>query len=253
MLDDHGRRSFGEGVDEPPRSVGIEEVEVRQRHPAVLDDAIPPPPAARLAVPGPLLVRVLAVPQHLGPCERDVLGRRQRVVAVEVADDRRVVRGRVRERGARQGAPARQRYRAGRELGRERRVLRRVDHDQDRRMVLGRGAHHRGAADVELLHRLHVGHPGLGSRGLERVQVHGHQVDARQAVGAQLGVVFGGGRREERPVDGGMERLDAAAQDLGGAGDVRHRAGGEAGLYQRAVGTTGSDELESEVDERARE
>src|SRR5262249_3485059 len=75
VLDDGGGGAVAEVVHNSPRGGGIEEVEVRQRHAAVLDDAVPPARAADLPVPGALLVGVLAVPELVvGALEGEVDG-----------------------------------------------------------------------------------------------------------------------------------------------------------------------------------
>ena len=56
------------------------------------------------------------------------------------------------------------------------------DDDGDGVVVLGRGADHRRAADVDLLDRLLERDFGPADRGHERVEVAAHQVDLAQAV-----------------------------------------------------------------------
>ncbi len=59
-------------------------------------------------------------------------------------------------------------------------VAERVDHDRDARVVLRRGAHHRRAADVDLLDAL-VGARAGGDGLAERVEVDHHQLEGRDA------------------------------------------------------------------------
>ena len=55
-------------------------------------------------------------------------------------------------------------------------------HDADVRVVLGRRADQRRAADVDVLDDLLVGDAAARRRALERIEVHAHQVDRRDAV-----------------------------------------------------------------------
>ena len=103
----------------------------------------------------------------------------------------------------------------------QRRVVGGLDHDGDAVVVLGGGADHGGAADVDLLDAGgEVGAAGEG--GLERVEVDHHEVDRRRIrccsrVGDVVGVVAAG---EDAAVDGRVQGLDPAVQDLGRAGDL---------------------------------
>ncbi len=92
--------------------------------------------------------------------------------------------------------------------------------DRDRRVVLGRRAHHRGAADVDLLDALvgrGAGHHRLG----ERVEVRDHEVERRDPQLLELGDV----RRqpavgEDPGVHLRVQRLDPAVEALGEPGEV---------------------------------
>ena len=48
-------------------------------------------------------------------------------------------------------------------------------------MVLGGRAEHRGAADVDVLDRVLEGHAGPRDRHLERIEIHGHEIDRLDA------------------------------------------------------------------------
>ncbi|CAM5351684.1 hypothetical protein SFIMM107S_05882 [Streptomyces griseus] len=121
------------------------------------------------------------------------------------------------------------------------------------RVVLGGGADHRGAADVDLLDALVVG----GARGdglLERVEVHHDQVEG---LDAQLGELLAVGVQaevgEDAGVDAGVQRLDAAVQALGEAGELldlgdRHSGGGDL-----PGGGAGGDELDARLVQTAGE
>ena len=99
-------------------------------------------------------------------------------------------------------------------------------------VVLGGGAQHGRAADVDVLDRVGEGAAGLGDRFAERVEVdhqHVDAVDARRLDGVHvLGAVAA---RQQAAVDLRMQRLDAAVQDLGRTG-----VGGDLGDVQAGFG-----------------
>jgi hypothetical protein len=65
-------------------------------------------------------------------------------------------------------------------------------HDRQHELViLGGGAEHRGAADVDVLYRIVERHAGPGNGHLERVQVHGDEVDRHDAVLLHGGQMLG--------------------------------------------------------------
>ena len=105
-------------------------------------------------------------------------------------------------------------------------VAERVDDHRDARMVLGGRAHHRRPADVDLFHALVDA--GTGVHGLgERVQVDHHEFERRDAEFLERRDVLGLALIGQQPgVHVGVQRLDAAVEHLGEAGDVldrRHR------------------------------
>ena len=98
-------------------------------------------------------------------------------------------------------------------------IVVRVDHDADVRPVLGRGAHHRRAADVDVLDRVLERAAGLGDRRAERVEIDHDEIDRRDAVLAQRGRVLGQvAPREDARVHLGVQRLHAAVEHLRKAG-----------------------------------
>ena len=121
-------------------------------------------------------------------------------------------------------------------------------------MVLGGGADHRRAADVDVLDDLGVGGAALGGGALERVQVHAHQVDELDGVllgGAEVLVVVA--HREQPGVELGVQRLDPAVHDLGKAGEIGDRAHADPVLDQRPRGAAGGDDLDPQLGEAAGE
>ncbi len=103
--------------------------------------------------------------------------------------------------------------------------------------VLGGGAEHRRAADVDVLDQFGGGDAGLGGGLLEGVQIDDDHVDGLDGVGLDGGGVLGVGTNvEDAAVDLGMQRLDAAVEHLreaGEVGDVAHR---EAGFAEHSGG-----------------
>ena len=100
------------------------------------------------------------------------------------------------------------------QLGQHHAVVGGIDHDPDVVVVLGRGAHHGRAADVDEFDRRVRG---------ERVEVADHQVDEADAQLVEGVEVLGlGAVGEDAAVDDRVEGLDPAPEHLGGAGQVGH-------------------------------
>ena len=136
----------------------------------------------------------------------------------------------------------------------DRGVVDRVDHDQQRGVVLGRGADQGGTADVNVLDRLRDGDTGPGDGGLQRVQVDRHQVYRRQPLGGQLIHVFRLGTvGEDATEHPRMEGLQPATQDLGKAGQLADAACFHAGVLERLAAAAGGVDLETQLGQAARE
>ena len=90
--------------------------------------------------------------------------------------------------------------------------------------VLGGRAHEARPADVDLLDQRVERRVGVGRGPGERIQVHDHEIDHRDAV-LRGRVAIGGDRaaRQDAAVDHRVQRLDAAVHHLGEAGDVADR------------------------------
>ncbi len=122
------------------------------------------------------------------------------------------------------------------------RVVGRVHHHADARVVLGGRTQHRRATDVDVLDCVLVAAVGPGHGGFERIQVHHQQVDWRDAV-------FGHHVRinrlaaQQAAVHARVQGLDAAVHDLGKAGELGHIANAEPGLAQGAGGTAGGQQF----------
>ena len=135
----------------------------------------------------------------------------------------------------------------------QRRVVGGLGEDGDGFVVLGGGTDQGDAADVDLLDAL--GQAGAaGQGGLERVEVHHHEVDGGDQVllegGDVVGVVAAG---EDAAVDGGVEGLHPAAQHLRGTGDLAHLGDGPAGGTERLGCAAGGDQLDIVGGERSGE
>jgi hypothetical protein len=82
--------------------------------------------------------------------------------------------------------------------------------------VLGGGAHHGGAADVDVLDGVGQRAAGLGHGGFKRVEVDHQQVDGLDAVFLQRGHVLGQvAAGQQAAVHHGVQGLDAAVQHFG--------------------------------------
>ena len=125
--------------------------------------------------------------------------------------------------------------------------------DRDRRVVLRGRAHHRRAADVDLLHAL-VGagaaHHGLG----ERVQVRHHQVERLDPeVGKLLHVGLEPAVGEDAGVHLGVQRLHPAVEALGEAGQVLDPGHRQPELLDQRGGAAGGDQRHAGVVKPAHE
>ena len=120
-------------------------------------------------------------------------------------------------------------------------------------MVLGGGAHHGGATDVDLLDTGVEG--GAGGDGVgEGVEVDDDQVDGGHPQGGQLVEVVGlAAVGEDAGVDGRVEGLDPPLEALGEAGDLLHRGDGQARSGDGGGGGTGGDDLDTGVGQGAGE
>ncbi len=110
--------------------------------------------------------------------------------------------------------------------------------------VLGRGADHGGAADVDVFDEVAERDGGLGGGLLESVEIDHDHVDGLDAVGGDGGFVFlVAANVEQATVDFGMEGLYAAIEHFGETGEIADVFDGEAGLAEGAGGAAGGDHL----------
>jgi hypothetical protein len=259
LEDDDGR--VVELADGGPGGVGVEEVVVGEllalelpgRGEAVLG-------GVGLPVEGGLLLRVLSVAQvlRLGEAHGEGLGELGGIRVggllgedlLEVARDRAVVGARGLEHLEREPATGRERGGAavGAHLGEDGIVVRGIGDDGDRLVVLGGGAQHRGAADVDVLDGVGERDVGLGDGLLELVEVHADEVDHLDAVGLGVGHVRGVVATAEQPaMHLGMERLHTPAHHLGEARVVLDVGHVDAGVGQDLGSSPGRDDLDAEL------
>lgn len=241
-----------EQVRQPPGGLRVEEVQVREREPRVLRCRVPERTLAHLAVAGALLVRVLAVAQDLGALEGDVEVKRQLLRPAKVVHDGGVVRGGMRERGARELAALLGRD-APAQCGEGGCVVLGSDHHHDVGVVLGCRTEHGRTTDVDLLQGFRLAHPRPGDGLPERIEVGHYDVDRDDAVRGELAHVRLLAAREDAAVDARVKGLHPAVKDLREAGDVADRHRRDAGLDERREGAAGADELEPQLREAASE
>ena len=211
---------------------------------------------ADLGVVGGALVRVLAVLEleDLLVVAHDVGGK----VAVGLAEpvgDHEVVVGRAVER---LGSEVAQRVVAELAAGRphlfEQRVVVVVAGDDgDAGVVLGGGADHRGAADVDVLDDDLVLDAAPAGDLLERVQVADDHVDGLDPVLGDGAHVLGHvAAREDAGHQLGVHGLDAAVEHLGKAGDLFDQRDRDARVLEQLRGAAGGDDLDAHVGEAFR-
>ncbi len=200
-------------------------------------------------------MRVLAVAHGLGEpaADGEIVAGRAAEITGEPGGDRRVVGGSAGV-GLEGERPTRlEGHAALVELGEHAVVVGGFDDDGDVGVVLGGGADHGGAADVDVLDGLVDVRPA-GDGRFERVEVDDEDVDALDAVlghgGGVMRLVTHG---EQAAVDLRVQRLHPAVHDLGEAGDVGDLGHRHAGLRQHRLGAAGGQEFDAAVGQRPRE
>ena len=123
------------------------------------------------------------------------------------------------------------------EFGQHGRVVGRVDDHAHPAEVLGRGAHHAGSADVDVLDGVFFLDPALGGDLLERVEVDHHQIDGFDAqFGDGLHVCGPAPISQDAAMDCRVKRLHPPVHDLREARHLRDAHDGQSALPQvRAV------------------
>ena len=242
MLDDGAGRGAAriEFGDAFVSSVGIVDIVVGELLALHLTRGRNPEPRRRRAVEGGRLVRVLAVAQRLDqpPANGAIGGRRIGQVLGEPVRDRRIIGGGARKRlggePLTQGKGRRSLVRG--HLRQHGGVILRLDYHGHVAVVLGRGAHHGRAADVDILDAGGV----VGAarhRLLEGVEIDHEKVDRRDAVRFRrfpVRVVVP--HREQAAMHFGMQRLHPPIHHLRKAGQVGHVANRQADIGERGLG-----------------
>ena len=102
-------------------------------------------------------------------------------------------------------------------------VVRRVDDDDDVGEVLGGSASHRRAADVDILQRV-VQRRSVHSHGVRKgIEIVDDNIDGRNPVlGDLLHVAALGPPRQQSAMYCRMQGLDAAVENFGRTGHLRH-------------------------------
>ena len=226
MLDD-GHGGLVEVVRRAAGRVGVDVVVVGHLLAVQLLGARQPGRSVAGAVDRRRLVRVLAVAQHVLALPGAAHPRREAGAVAGVGQhvahprrDRHVVRRGVHERLGGQALALLEREAAGGDGAQHVGIVPGAGDDGDRGVVLGGRAHHRGAADVDLLDAL----VGRGARldGLgERVEVGDDQVERLDLeVGQLLHVALEATVGQDAGVHPRVQGLDAPVEALGEAGEV---------------------------------
>ena len=119
-----------------------------------------------------------------------------------------------------------------------------IDHDCHALVVLGRRAHHRWAADIDILDSIFQCHIGVGDGLGEGVEVHDNEVDGANPVlrdGRHVLRLVAVG--EDASVDLGVEGLDPAFQHLGEARELVDGAHRQSCILERLCGASRGDQL----------
>ena len=201
------------------------------------------------------LVRVFAVAHGFRElaADRAIGGRRLFDRVGEPVGDRRIVGGRARIGFLRELAACGEARRAivGGQFTENDVVILDIDDDGDIVVVLGGGADHGGAADVDVLDAILVGR-ALRDSGLEGIEVHDEQIDLRDVVREHGGFMLGVfADREQAAVHLGMQRLDTAVHHFRKAGEIGYVDDLEAGIGQRLARAAGRDEFDAALGQRA--
>ena len=127
-------------------------------------------------------------------------------------------------------------------------------HDGDIMKIFGGGADHRRTTDVDVLDQLFERHARLGCGFLEGVEIHDHHVDGSDAVLGHGGYVFRIiAAMQNAAMHFGMQRLDAAVEHFGEAGEFGNIFDCYAGVAEKFGGASGGDEFNAKSRELARE
>ena len=256
MLDDHHRRILpGKLGGQFERSIGVVEVVVRKLLALQLGRLRHAGGAGDLRdIDRRRLVRVLAIAQRIGALEgeREGVGEQGRLVRSggregEPAGDRGIIGGGAGIGLARHaGAESLRGGTAVRfHLGDQRRVIGRIGEDRHEAVVLRRRAHHRRAADVDVLDHF-LAARALGDGRFEGIEVDHHQIDRADPVGLHRGDVLGIVAQSEQPaMHSRVQGLHPPVHHLGKAGEFRHILHGKACIAQGLGGAAGADQLDA--------
>ena len=120
--------------------------------------------------------------------------------------------------------------------------------------ILGGGADHRRPADVDVLDQFFERHAWFGSGFLKGIKIHHHHVDRLNAVLGDSAAVRGIlAAVQNASVHLGMQRLDAAVEHLGKAGELGDIFDLDAGVAQQFGGAAGGDQFHAQAGELAGE
>ena len=206
--------------------------------------------ADAIDIEGRFLVRILAIAQALAQQAAKGAAARRLLVAVlgqlagEPVGHRGVIGGGAGKGALGQLAAQRQRGGAvvGRHLVQHGFVILDIHHHRHPVMVLGGGAGHGRAADIDILDGgFEIG--AARHRGLEGIEIADQKIDACDAMllhrRGMIGLVA---QRQQPAMHIGMQGLDPAIHHFGKVGDLGHIADRQARIAQRLGGAAGGDQ-----------
>ena len=131
-------------------------------------------------------------------------------------------------------------------------VIRRIDDDRDRLIILRGAAHHRRSADVDLFDGLGERDAGFRDGRFERIEIYDHEIDRLKTVFPRFLFVFGiSAFVEEAAMNAWMQRFHATLQDLRKIREVRNLAHGNFFFPQQLGGAAGGNDIDAAAFERS--
>ncbi len=117
-----------------------------------------------------------------------------------------------------------------------------IDHNGDGGMILGGGAHHRGAADIDIFDGLRQSAVRIADGMCKGIQVDGYQVDSTDAMLIHDGIIDTPST-QDTAVDLGVQGFQAAVHHLREGSIIRDFDDRNSLLFQQPSGAAGGEYL----------